>query len=773
MIVFVASLADAQPRVHGTVEGRVLLGDEGFSGIEVVVRGDAAAHRATTDANGGFRIEALAPGRYRIEATLAGFAPAVADVLVGESAVHVELRLAMTEVIELDDVTESRRLRESAEAVAVIDTTDAQRHSTDLGEVVARTPGVSVRRSGGLGSDARLSLAGLTDDQIRFFIDGVPLELAGFGLGIATVPLHRVDRVEVYRGVVPIRFGADALGGAVNLASDGASYGMHASASYQAGWFGTHRVALDAEHQDASSGVLLGFDAYLDSARNDYAVDVAVPDERGRLSPAEIDRFHDGYRAAGLGVTAGIVDQSWAERLVARGFVTGFDKEVQHNLVMTVPYGAVRFGERSAGGVVAFERALGATATLDVSGGYSLTRSTFLDVAECVYDWFGNCVRERAQPGEIDSRPHDQVSDQHGVFGRANLERRVGSHARMRVALAPTFVTRTGDERRQSDPDVRDPLTAERGLLTAVTGVEVELDALGDRLENVAFVKNYVQLARTEEPSPSGAFRRRDRETYRFGVGDGLRYRVGRRVYAKASYEWATRLPRPDEVFGDAALVVANLELAPETSHNANLGITFDATGTASGGWRLDANGFLRDADQLIVLLGNDRYFTYQNVFGARSLGVEAAAEWSSPGDHLAFDVNATYQDIRNVSGEGTFGDFDGDRIPNRPYLLANGGAHARRRAVVRADDELALDWHTRYVHAFFRGWESQGIRELKQVVPSQLVHSVALTYAVREAPYTATSSLEVQNLTDARVFDFFGVQRPGRAVFVKTTVAF
>jgi hypothetical protein len=28
-----------------------------------------------------------------------------------------------------------------------------------------------------------------------------------------------------------------------------------------------------------------------------------------------------------------------------------------------------------------------------------------------------------------------------------------------------------------------------------------------------------------------------------------------------------------------------------------------------------------------------------------------------------------------------------------------------------------------------------------------------------------------VQNLTDARAFDFFGVQRPGRSIFAKLTV--
>src|SRR5262249_26254995 len=113
----------------------------------------------------------------------------------------------------------AQRLRESAEAVTVVETKHAQRETAGPGEGLARTQGVSVRRGGGLGSYARISMNGLTDDQIRFFLDGVPLDVAGFGLGLQNMPVGLVERLEIYRGVVPIRFGADALGGAINLVS--------------------------------------------------------------------------------------------------------------------------------------------------------------------------------------------------------------------------------------------------------------------------------------------------------------------------------------------------------------------------------------------------------------------------------------------------------------------------------------------------------------------------------------------------------------------------
>ncbi len=769
-----------QAPATGSLEGRLLLpgsGDGGAAGVEIVVRAsDGATATTRTDEHGRFRFEALAPGAYVVttRAPELGQVELQAEVVSGQGAritARLEPAAAQTPIeVTVRGTSEADRRRQSAEAVTVVETERAKRESADLGEVLARTQGVGVRRGGGLGSSARFSLNGLTDEQVRFFLDGVPLELAGYPFGVANVPVNLVERVEIYSGVVPIRFGGDALGGAVNVVTNQDLRGTHAGASYEAGSFDTHRLTLSARNLHEPSGFFTRVSGFFDYARNDYPVNVEVPDERGRLSPARAYRFHDGYRAAGGNAEIGLAHRPWARRLLLRAFVTHYDKEYQHNVVMTVPYGGVTYGETATGASLRYEQPLGHGVTVDVLGGYTYLRGDFLDVAGCVYDWFGRCVRERRTPGETDSRPHDQVYWDHSAFGRVKLEWRVHPQHALRLSLAPTYLTRTGDERRQSNPGARDPLTAERELTTLVNGLEYELDLLRDRLENILFAKQYLQLLASEEPRPGGIFRRRDRDTHRFGFGDALRFRFTPWLYAKASYEYATRLPRPDEIFGDNAFIIANLELEPETSHNANLGFTVDARETRLGELRAGLNGFLRDADRLIVLLGNDRVQSYQNVFGARSLGVEAALGWTSPREYLVLDANATYQDFRNSSSAGTFGDFDGDRIPNRPYLFANGSARLQFRSVVAPRDEVALSWTSRYVHEYFRGWESIGLREFKQTIDSQLVHTVGLGYLVENDHATVSSTLEVQNVTDEKVFDFFGVQRPGRAFYIKTT---
>ncbi|HEU4579015.1 MAG TPA: TonB-dependent siderophore myxochelin receptor MxcH [Polyangiaceae bacterium] len=708
-------------------------------------------------------LAAVAPARARDASPAAPALDDSADLEVGGE----DLDAGLAEVTVQVRRSERQRLQQSAEAVNVVDTRPAQRQTADLGEVLARTQGVAIRRDGGLGSEARFSLNGLYDDQVRFFLDGVPLEISGFPFGIASVPVNLVQRVEIYRGVVPVRFGADALGGAVNLVSnqeDETRFG----ASYQVGSFGTHRATLNGRYRHEPTGIVLGGAAFLDLARNDYPVDVEVPDERGRLFPATVRRFHDGYRARGAMLEAGVVDRSWAKRLLLQGFASTYEKELQHNLVMTVPYGEVEYGETVYGLTARYDVELTEQLELALIANYSHRRVDFVDRAQWVYDWFGQRVRERRIAGEIEADPTDQSSWQDGGFGRATLTwRPVPEHA-LRLSLSPNYATRTGDERIQADPDARDPLSAERRLFSFVSGLEYELNLFGERLSNVAFVKDYLYRAHSEEPLPGGLFRERDTQRHRAGVGDAFRFQVLPWLYAKASYEYATRLPRPDEVFGDGALVLANLELQPEVSHNANVGPRIELRDPGTGEWIVDVNGFLRDSDRLVVQLGNDRTFSYQNVYRARSLGIESALSWLSPGRHVALDGSLTWQDVRNASSTGTFGDFEGDRIPNRPYLFASWGAHLRFAHLPGADDALEPFYDGRYVHSFFRGWESQGLREFKQVVGAQVTHSAGLSWTLDRYVWRSTLTFEVDNLTDAKVFDNFGVQRPGRAFYLK-----
>lgn len=665
--------------------------------------------------------------------------------------------------------SEGRELAESAQAVTVVDTKEAKRQSADMGDVLRRTQGVATRRSGGLGSQTRFSLNGLYDEQIRFFVDGVPLDVAGYGFDLANVPVNLVDRVEIYRGVVPIRLGADALGGAVNLVSDRRLRRTGGSVSLQVGSFSTLRATALARVFHENTGFTGSLSLFSDRTNNDYIVDVEIPDERGRLHRASVPRFHDGYAAYGVGVEVGFLDRAWADRVTLRLHHASYDKELQHNTVMTVPYGEVTYGQAVTGGTLRYELGdlAGSGFGVELTSSYARRLLRFRDDGAWIYDWRGQRLRERRVPGEIEAQPHDTLQWQDTTLSRLSLSQRLPFGQVLRASVAPTLTTRSGDERIEAMPGARDPLNAQRNVTTLVVGLEHELSLLDGLFESLTFGKGYTLLSTSEEHLPGNVFRKRERGDHFEGAGVSVRVRPLEWLYGKVSYEWATRLPGPYELFGDGVLILPNLGLEPERSHNANASLHVDVGESPAGSLRAETNAFLRESDQLIVLLGNDRLFQHQNVYAARSFGLEGAVGYTTPGGLFAIDANTTWMDLRNSSDDGAFQDFKGDRIPNRPWLFANLSWRVRHGSWLLHDDEATFFWASHYTHGFFRGWESQGLRQFKQSVPPQLTHTAGVSYAVR-APLDLATTLELQNLTDAKTYDVFGVQRPGRALFVK-----
>ncbi len=668
--------------------------------------------------------------------------------------------------------TVARALRRSAYSVEVVELEREGQKSADLGEVLARSTSLSVQREGGLGSAARYSLNGLSGDRVRFFIDGVPLELAGFPFGVANVPVNLVDRVEVYQGVVPVRFGADALGGAVHLVTDDDVRRNRVGASYELGSFNTHRLTFGARQKLGQTGVFVKGSGFYDASDNDYPADVQVlaNEETGEMADARLRRFHDGYRGQGGTLAIGVVDKPWANRFVLQGFLASYDRDVQHNSGMTVPYGEVTYGKQTSGGSVRYAKSFSERVRFETTVGYTFRRTTFEDVSHCRYDWYGRCFLVLPLSGEIDSIPTDRSIDEQAGFARSELTFRPGGSHVVRIALSPTVVRRSGEDRALA-ADAPDPLEADRRMTTGVLGIEYEVEPW-EPVSNVAFVKGYGQVARNEDLRPTGKVEEAKSDTLTFGAGDGLRVLIAPDTYVKASYEYATRLPNADERFGDGGLVVENLELEPERSHNWNLGIFLDDAPTQMGVWRGKLSGAARLVDDLIRLSSTGTYFQYDNVLRVRVLGVDASAGWSAPGDWLGVDGRLSWQDVRNVSTSGSSAPFNGDRVPNMPYLHGGASAYLRRHGLVTARDHVELAWNVRYVHEFFLGWESAASTANKLDVPSQSVQSLALSHVQPGDDTALSTSFEVSNLTDERVFDFYGVQRPGRSFHVKMTIS-
>ena len=745
---------------------------------------------AVANEKGHYLLKKVPNGTHTIRAKFLGFKDSTRKVLVqGADKVGIDLvlqeqRRDLEEVVVVGR-SEASELRSSARAITLVETKRAKLQTADLGEVMAKTEGVSVQRAGGLGSGARFALNGLSGDQIRFFYDGIPLRYTPYAFGIANIPVNLIARAEVYKGVVPVRFGADALGGAVNLVPERLNRKLGAALSYQTGSFGTHRATAQLGYWNAKSGFFASFGSFYDYTDNDYKIDAAVPDKQGQLQATKVKRFHDAYKAFGTHLRLGLRGKKWVRELSLEVYYGNYDKEVQNsqspglvdypalgirNAVAGKPFGEIRFTSYSTGANLYYNVSPASPWELDLKAGYNYNERRSMDRGNCLYDWHGNCVRINKQPGEL-GEANDLITKSYSAFARQRLSYTISDKNSLSLSIAPTWSLRTGDDLLVAGKF--DPALDKGYLLDLVTGLEHSLSLAGGRLQNIAFAKHYRQQIRITSVDPNIAGTREDARTSdNFGGGNGLKYDWSDRLSAKLSYEYAMRLPRQDEIFGDGQLIVKNQELRPESSHNLNLQCRYASKAGAATKWQLQSNFFLRKIDNLIFLLvGQDDAGSFQNVWSATSQGLELSANCTGLLRGLSLSANSTYMQYLNTSETGPFTRFKGDRIPNTPYFFANGNAQYEMKDLLKKDDRLAFFWSSRFVQSFFIGWESAGLRQYKPRVPAQLQHTVGLTHHIKwGSSGQAAISLELQNLTDAKIFDFFGVQRPGRSVFVKLT---
>jgi outer membrane receptor protein involved in Fe transport len=107
---------------------------------------------------------------------------------------------------------------DTSATVTVIHVDETVPASADVAAVVDSASGTVVRRLGGLGDYASVSIRGSSARQVQVFLDGVPLNPDGSqAVNLSELPLAAFERVEIYRGSAPTELSSAPIGGVVNL----------------------------------------------------------------------------------------------------------------------------------------------------------------------------------------------------------------------------------------------------------------------------------------------------------------------------------------------------------------------------------------------------------------------------------------------------------------------------------------------------------------------------------------------------------------------------
>ncbi|MCB0586365.1 MAG: TonB-dependent receptor plug domain-containing protein, partial [Phaeodactylibacter sp.] len=114
--------------------------------------------------------------------------------------------------------------RETGRNISIIQGRNIQKMAfTSLDELLQYIPGIEVQSRNAFGAQGDISMRGATFSQVLVLVDGMKLNdpLTAHFNGYLPVTPAEIERIEVLRGAASAMYGADAVGGVINIITKG------------------------------------------------------------------------------------------------------------------------------------------------------------------------------------------------------------------------------------------------------------------------------------------------------------------------------------------------------------------------------------------------------------------------------------------------------------------------------------------------------------------------------------------------------------------------
>ena len=765
----------------GVISGMVIdVNQNPIENVTVSIKGNA--NYTSTLNTGEYRLSAPV-GNYELVFSLLGYQKQSVKIRIeanGKKTIQVIVLQKQDNTLNelmIEGKTQAKISKEQAYQINVIDAKKLYNTASDLNQALNKTSGVRVREDGGVGSNFSFSLNGFSGKQVKFFLDGIPMDNFGSSLTLNNFPINMAERIEIYKGVLPIHLGGDALGGAVNLVTRGNPNFLDASYGY--GSFNTHKAALNHAYTQEKTGFTVRTNAFYNFSNNNYKVQVSPiiltgPQSGQRGALQTVERFHDDYESATVQFEAGVTGKKYADQLLFGIIASGSDKDIQTGVVMDQVFGARTSTSSSLIPTLKYKKADLLLKGLDLSlyTAYNLSNNKFIDTTRLKYNWLQETIP--TSTAEL-SRSQLKNRDKEGLI-TANLAYSLNDHHGVSFNYVMT------DFRRKSS-DIENP-----NNVTFLYPQQLNKQILGlawqanyDKFTATAFSKLYLLDANSFEQVSNGTgspdYRASSTKTNEMGYGAAAAYFILPGLQAKASFEHTYRLPEAVELLGDGLYTRRNAALKPESSNNINLGALYAFNLNTDHKFNLEANYIFRNAHDYIRL---DQAQTqpvdrqYVNIGDVNNSGIEGEIRYSWK-NSLQLSVNMTYQNIidkerfltsTNLTGTTLSPNLGyGFRIPNMPYLFGNADVSYTFNQIGKGDNVLGLSYSLNFVEDYFLTPAHLGANN-EDIIPRQFAHNVMANYSIKKGKYNV--ALECRNLADNNLFDNYKLQKPGRSVFLK-----
>ena len=630
------------------------------------------------DAQGNYYLKGIPEGNYTIIGSYLGYQTFSKKIyLKGQERLDISLKEQAEEIsgVTVSGKSIAHQKKEESMPVTVIDMSNMRGTVSNVQDILAKTVGVTLRTSGGVGSSSRISVRGLEGKRIGFFIDELPMTEQTDYLDINDIPIDMIDRIEIYKGVVPARFGGSSLGGAINIVIR--EYpDKYADLSYGYESFNTHKAQGVFKRNLKARGLVFGIGGGYTTSDNNYTFD--SPYREG----LRITRNHDKYRKYIIGGSFK-AKKWWFDEVEFEPVVVKTYKEIQ----------GIEYDIREAhseslmaglANKLTKDNFLTEGLNFDMFSGVVLTKMNFIDKATRRYEWDGSSYPTPSRyGGEVGYNfPSDSDDQKLSFVNKTNLEYIINERHSFNFNSVFSIAKGTPKDELKT-LSLGKQVNFDSRMHSWVSGLTYDLRSLDDVFLNSLTVRYYqytmhTQMAPLFVPGKYDV----DLQKNNWGVSNAMRYRFLPSLMGKLSAGYEVRIPSESELLGDGISVVPSADLLPERNASANLGLLFDLTGKHPTNAQIEMNFFYMYLQDMIRYTAGLIGAQYQNFGEMRTLGVEFEAKADVLPSLYAY-VNTTYQDLRDTRDYEPASTVPNPtkykRMPNIPYLMANAGMEFHR----------------------------------------------------------------------------------------------
>ena len=165
-------------------------------------------------------------------------------------------------------------------------------NAKNVGELLDMLTTLDVPHYGTLGSAKNIRIRNSASDQVLILLNGIPISGVGKGaMNLSLIPIESVERIEIIQGSCSGLYGANAVGGVVNIITKKAQIIKPVSLSLSYGSFNTYSFVAGSEYtNNGFSFILSGANKHSDGWRRNSDYDTlsgygsfSVPVLKGQL----------------------------------------------------------------------------------------------------------------------------------------------------------------------------------------------------------------------------------------------------------------------------------------------------------------------------------------------------------------------------------------------------------------------------------------------------------------------------------------------------------